>query len=341
MKKLHMAAVGLGLAFLIALILKVGAGRLWQELGVLGWGVVPLIVSEGLANLMHAVGWRQCLAANPCRPRLTSMFGMAMAGFAINYLTPTASMGGEVTKAGLLASQQPAAEAASSVLLDKFCTAFAHVLIILFGSALVFSRTQLSPVLRTIMVVSSIVLIGGLLGFMLIQRAGKLGSVCRGLARRGLGGRKMEAAAQRISAVDGTLQTFYREHPLVLARSVAWHLLGHLMAVVQLWLFLGLMGQPLAPVNVVCASILCLWLDLLTFAVPLNLGTMEGSRMLALGQIGYPILQGMTFGAALRVAQLFWAFFGLATYGSLIWKPRRNTASAPSVDNPAGIPGQL
>ena len=49
----------------------------------------------------------------------------------------------------------------------------------------------------------------------------------------------------------------------------------------------------------------------------------------------------MTFGASFRITQRFWAFLGLATYGSLIGKPRRNTASAPSVDNPAGIPRQL
>jgi hypothetical protein len=60
-----------------------------------------------------------------------------------------------------------------------------------------------------------------------------------------------------------------------------------------------------------------LWFDLLAFAVPLNLGTLEGSRIVAFKAVGYDALLGMTYGVALRLSELFWAGFGLVSHGLL------------------------
>lgn len=89
----------------------------------LGWGVIPLILIEGLGNLVHAVGWRYCIDAPAPQVPLLRLFRMSLAGWAINYLTPSASLGGEVTKAALLASTPKGPEAVSSVLLDKLTSA--------------------------------------------------------------------------------------------------------------------------------------------------------------------------------------------------------------------------
>jgi hypothetical protein len=41
---------------------------------------------------------------------------------------------------------------------------------------------------------------------------------------------------------------------------------------------------------------------------------LEGSRILALKAIGYSAPVGLTFGVAIRVAQISWACFGLVIY---------------------------
>lgn len=69
------------------------------------------------------------------------------------------------------------------------------------------------------------------------------------------------------------------------------------------------------PFHFAAVGFLSLWFDLLTFSIPLNLGTLEGSRIVALKAVGGDALLGMTFGVAIRVAQVFWACFGLASYG--------------------------
>src|SRR3954470_23856947 len=124
MKRFNTVLLVLGLAFLLYLIEKTGWRELWLQLRVLGWGITLILLAEGLANLAHTVGWRHCIASTSLSssigsPRrneaddsvvtnqpglgrrsegvelsLWSLFRMNMAGWAINYLTPTVSVGG-------------------------------------------------------------------------------------------------------------------------------------------------------------------------------------------------------------------------------------------------------
>jgi hypothetical protein len=132
-----------------------------------------------------------------------------------------------------------------------------------------------------------------------------------------LGGRPLERTARHISEVDDALKRFYRERPLGLVLAVGWHLLGHSTAIFQAGLFLRLLEQPAPFATFAAVGFLSLWFDLLTFAIPLNLGTLEGSRIVALKAVGGDALLGMTFGVAIRVGQVFWACFGLASYSLL------------------------
>ena len=314
MKKVNLALVLLGLAFLAYLVWRAGVANLRLQVGALGWGLALLIAAEGAANLAHTAGWRQCILESRGRTPLLRLFRIAAVGYAINYLTPTASVGGEVSRGALLASTHGPREAASSVLLDKLMTAVAHLVLVVLGLLFLSWRVSLPIELWVAMGMTTVLLTGGVGSFLLLQKSGKTGALCRWLVRHGVGGRPMERAAQHISEVDEALKRFFCEHPRRLALSVGWHLLGHSVAILHAWLFLRLLGQPAPLATVVAAGFLSLWFDLLTFAVPLNLGTLEGSRILVLSALGCQALLGVAFGLAIRIAQVFWAFFGLASY---------------------------
>ena len=56
MKKFHAVLLSLGVAFLAWLVHKIGVREIWHELTLLGWGLVPLILCEGVAELIHTSG---------------------------------------------------------------------------------------------------------------------------------------------------------------------------------------------------------------------------------------------------------------------------------------------
>jgi uncharacterized protein (TIRG00374 family) len=329
MKLLHALLLALGIGFLAYLVWRIGFGELWRELGSLGWGLVPLLFSEGAAEFFHTLGWRRCLSAQHRTLGFWLLFRIRMAGYAINYLTPTAALGGEATRAGLLSAYGRGAEAVSGVLIDKACFAFGHLLFVVVGSVIILWRIPLPPALAVGMVVAGLLLAVGIVAFALLQKHGKLGAVVRWLAAHRIGGAKLRQAAEGITAVDESFRVFYRDHPRDLAVAVGWHLVGFPVGILQTWLFFALLNQPASFAVAASVWFLGLWFDLLTFAIPLNLGTLEGSRIVTFKAVGYQALQGMTFGVTLRLAQLVWALYGLINYALLA------STSAPSLKKPA------
>lgn len=314
MKKIHAVLFVLGVAFLGYLVWTIGWGELWHELTALGWGLIPLILSEGVGEMFHTVGWRHCLSGPHRLLPFPVLFGMRMAGYAINYLTPTAALGGEVTKVSLLAANHRGPEAVSGVLIDKVSFAFAHLLFVAVGAMFIVWRIKLPPVLWAALLFSGALVGSGVVALLLLQKYGKLGGAIRWLAGRKIGGRPLQKAAEEITAVDEALRVFYRERPLDLGLSMAWHLLGYSVGIVQTWLFFGLLKQHASLAVAAGTWFLGMWFDLLTFTVPMNIGSLEGSRIVVLKAMGYDSLLGMTYGMTIRLAQLFWSAFGLVSY---------------------------
>lgn len=333
MRKLHVSLLVLGVVFLGWLLWKIGLVELWRELTALGWGLVPLLLLEGLAEMVHTVGLRFCLSGPHRHLPFLRLYQIRMAGYAINYITPTAALGGELSRVGLLATYASGTEAASAVLIDKACFAVGHLLIVLVGSVFILFRVPLAQALRVAMMVAMVPMTVGIIAFILLQSYGKFGAVARWLAARKFGGARLGKAAQHITALDGAFRAFYRDRPGDFVFSVAWHLVGFSVLILQTWLFLGLLHQSASFGVAVGAWLLGLWMDLLTFAVPLNLGTLEGGRVMIFKALGYGALLGATYGVLVRLAQVGWTIFGLVNYGLLLRRPHLS-ASKPATIKP-------
>lgn len=312
----HLALLGIGAAFLGYLIWKIGPTEIWRELRSLSWGLIPLVLAEGVAEMIHTVGWRHCMNEPYRSMSWFFLFRVRMAGYAINYLTPTATLGGEVTKAGLLGAAQKGPGAVTSVLIGKLCFGFSHLLFVVAGSVFIVATVKLPPVLWMAMLFSSALVTTGMVIFLVIQKRGKLGALIRWLAERKIGGHLLKRAAVGMTEIDEALQVYYRERSGELGKAIFWHLLGYTVGIAQTWYFFSLLNRT-SWVVAATTWFLGMWFDLVTFAMPLGLGTLEGSRIIALKAVGYNALLGMTYGVALRLAQLFWAAAGLVNYALL------------------------
>ena len=318
MKKLHTLLLALGSAFLVFLIWRTGLPQLWRELTLLGWGLIPIVIAEGVGELFHAISWRYCLSGTHRRLSLLRLARIHFAGYAVSFLTPTASVAGEVAKGVLLAGRHEGPEAVSAVIIGKLSTAIAHLSLIAVGSIILLPVLQLPSVLRTALILSSAALAAGIAIFLLLQKYGKLGALVRWLVARNILAETLQRVLPSIERVDETLKAFYRERPLDFVQSVFWHWLGFSAGIFSTWYVLFLLAEESA--FTVAARVWCLvlWFDLVTFAVPFSLGVLEGGRAIAFRAFGFAALPGLTFGIVTRLAQLVWAAFGLVNYALMI-----------------------
>jgi uncharacterized membrane protein YbhN (UPF0104 family) len=328
MKKLNAILLLAGILFLAGLIYKIGVGQLSQELGLLGWGLFLFILGEGIAEMIHTVGWRYCLAEPYRSLSWWRLFQIRMAGYAINYLTPTAALGGEATKVNLLLAHHRGPAAVSGVLIEKFCFAFSHVLFVLIGCVIIAGHIHLSGPLWVSMFLSVALVTVGIFTFFLLQKYGKLGALVRWLAARWPANSALQNLAVQITGVDEALRTFYLQ-PRNLWLAVGWHLVGFSVTILQAWFFLYLLKQGTSLFTAATVAFLGMWFDLLTFAVPMNMGSLEGTRIVVLKAVGRTAAAGMTYGLAIRLAQIAWSIVGLALYGWLMAKENKPKEISP------------
>ena len=317
MKRIETILFILGCVLFLALMWNLGVGELWRQWTSLGWGIVPFIVAEGVSELIHTVAWRHCLSKNLRSVPLFYLFRVRLSGYAINYFTPTAAMGGELTKVSLLTAKGEMTEAASGVLIGKVCFAGAHILFVALGTVVIARTVHLSALVWVPLLLSGLLVASGILIFLLLQKYGKIGGFIRWLAAKKVGGQSLKRAAAILTSVDGELAAFYRDRPGDVLRALGWHLAGYSVGIVPTWIFVQSL-QSDASLSIAAAIwFLGMCFDLLTFAVPLNAGSLEGSRVLLMNFLGYPAGAGMTYGIALRLGQMFWAAAGLGARATL------------------------
>jgi len=252
---------------------------------------------------------------------LGQFLGIRLAGTSINYVTPTADIGGEVIKGTLLSLNYLGPEAATGVIIGKLAYTLSQLIFVVVGSSLIFWKINLPAAGSAAMFAGSALLGAGIAGFLLVQKHGKLGVVVRWLVAHKIGGEILKKAGDQITQVDQALQLFYQEHPRDLPLAMLWHMLGMVFSIMKTWYFLLLVtdGSFFSAAGI---WLLGTWFNLLTFAVPMGLGVQEGSRVLAFKILGFNVALGLTYGIALRLEQIFWAAAGLLIYVALLAEKR-------------------
>lgn len=318
MKKFHTVCVLLGFGLLVFLIQQIGFLELCTQMALLGWGLVPLVLIEIVADALHTLGWRHCLPRTLRSLSFSRLFRIRLAGYAINYLTPTATLGGEVVKGTLLSLSHSATGAFQGVVVGKLAYSIAQLLFVSLGSIVTLWGMNLPRGIWLAMLMGSALLAAGVLGFLIAQKLGKLGAVLRWLSARRRVGRYLGVAAQKATEVDEELKLFYRRQPLELPMAILWHIAGMACGVVQAWYFLALLTDHASLHLAAGIWFLGGWFDLMTFAVPLGIGIQEATRVFVLKAVGFDAAMGLAYGVTLRLEQILRAALGLAFYATLL-----------------------
>ena len=322
MRKFHLIAIGSGVVLLAVLVYEIGPAAIWQRMVMLGWGFLLLTLLDGITEVLHTEGWRRCLSGAHRSLSFARVFSIRLAGSSINHLTPTAGFGGEVTKGVLLSTNRTGADAASSVIIDKLSLALAQVIFVAGSGLIIFYRVVLPAGLWVALIAGTGVLTCGIIGFFVVQKYGKLGGVVRWAVAHRIGGAGLRKAAFHATEVDQKLGSYYRSRPYDLPLSVLWHIAALTWSILPAYYFLSFVtgGASMA----LATAIVCLgiWFNLITFALPVDFGVQETTRVIIFTILGFDSAAGLTYGITLRLEQLVWAGAGLAVYALLVGEMR-------------------
>src|SRR5687768_3258121 len=121
-----------GVLLIAYLIHRIGAAEILSAFRSLSWRLVlVLIFPTCLVAITDTVAWRFTFLRPP--RSFARLFGIRLAGEAVNMATPTASVGGDLVKAYLLRPSMPLREGLASVIADKTTGVVSQVLGLLGG----------------------------------------------------------------------------------------------------------------------------------------------------------------------------------------------------------------
>ena len=329
-----------GIALLCGMVGQVGIADLLISFRAVGFWIVPWILLESLPVVLHTAGWAACFQHRQCTIQFWQLVLVRLAGSAINQVTPTATIGGEVVKVLLLAPVLPREQAAASVVIDKASFTLAQMLYLALGILYLTGRLSIPVKLRLSLSLIVGLISLGLLGFVAFQRYGLLSKLVRRLEGYNIGRARLQRLNQHLIPLEAHLAAYYTSHPWWFGGSLMLHFLAFAFGSIQMFLLLRLLLGTNAPqlADAVTAAVVIVALDQMCFFVPGSLGTFEGIRFTVLSTLGIAQMYGLAFGLMARLEGLFWNGLGLLAYAMCTRTALVSKSVQPAVSPPPALP---
>jgi uncharacterized protein (TIRG00374 family) len=321
MRRLQLFLLLLGIALFAYVLHQADLHRVAQGLYAVGWSFLTIFALELLIDLLHSEGWRWCLPHHGHAVTHIDTLLARTAGVAVNVLTPTASVGGEVVKGLLLRRWVPLADGFASVMVDKLTFALGQAIFLCCGAFAVLTGLSFSAEERALALVALAAWVGAVIAFFALQRAG-IFRVGLGVIRTIFGAAAFtNALPGHATEFDAKVTRFLDHHRIELVASVLLHLLAQLVRVPQYYVVMS--ALDLHPTVATCFTTAAglVFMEATAFLIPAKLGVFEGGNALIFSRLGYGVAAGVVVSFTLRLSELASAVLGLAALAYYHFRP--------------------
>jgi putative membrane protein len=312
-RALELALVAAGVALLAALVHRLGSSALMANLRLVGWGIVLIVAQEIFAIVANTLGWRAAFPAHSALP-LRHLIAPRIAGDAVNYVTPTATLGGELVRARLLHDRAARLDVATSIAIAKLSQTIAQLGFIAVGVIVAVAAIPLSGGLRLGLIATTAALSALGVAVWAAQRRGMFAPLVR-LAARFDRHDRLADLGRRMQRLDAEIARVHQARGRPFVVSSGWFFVGWALGTVEIALMLWLLGVPVTPTRVLAIEALSAAIDATLFFVPGKLGTQEGGKVLIFAALGLDPALGLSIGVLRRIRELAWALIGLLILG--------------------------
>lgn len=314
MKRFRWLGLLIGLGLFAWLLKSQDLSQVWQQVRGLHWRFLWVLLFYPVIFGLDTLGWRYALSEkDQGKVRWHQLFRTRLAGEAINYVTPSAWVGGEPVKAYLLSKRYgiPMADGMASVVIAKTTFSISMFVFIVTGIFITLSTRSLGSMIERWVWILLPVLAVLLILFFLVQF---LQPFRKTAAAIGVVLPKWRDLLSKVHEWDATLVRFYRHSPRTVLLSLGFHFLGWVAGVFEVFLILRLLGIPVS-LNTAW-SIECLWILLKTgaFMIPASLGASEGFSLLVCTGLGLTAVSGLALALIRRARELLWVGLGLVEF---------------------------
>lgn len=315
--------VAAGIATFLFLLWRFDPARVLGQLVAFGWGFLALMPYAILDHVLNAWGWKLAFPPESAGGApFWDLVRVRIAGDGVNYLTPSANIGGEFVRPGMMRSALPGDVKITSVLVAKVTQSVGQAFFIISGIGYLVHANLFD--FDGPKATAGAFGIGGIL-FGLVLGVGLLV-----IEPPEWFVRRFPKAVEASTGVRALLKSYLKTHPVRMLGSIAMFMLGYAWGAGEVWIICRFLGLDIGVETAFSVEFLSNLIDALAFWVPAKLGTQEGGKTAIFAALGLPPELGFTLGLVRHVREVSWAGLGLFLYADHQRRVKSPGAPAPA-----------
>jgi hypothetical protein len=300
-----------GAIALAVLIIRANPRQLAADVRDAGWTVPAIVAVYGVVYLLNTVAWRLTMIQPP-RLSYGRAWTINVAAFAMNYLTPFASIGGEPFKIVAASQWMGPRNATASVLNYRLVHIQAHVMVFLTGVLLAFFILPAGTIATSVLILITVVLL--LLGALLlaVHREGVVERLFDLVGRLPLLSRivrRLDRSA--LVEIDRQLIAFHRSSPARYYGALLTEYAARVFSMLEFFIIARGLGHPVSFGTAFLIGGFSSLVVNLFFFMPFNVGSKEGGLYAIFAALGLPPHIGVAAAVTSRLRELTWILIGL------------------------------
>lgn len=311
MRRAETIFIAIAVVFYAWFLAHYGPGQVLGYVRMAGWGLALTISLETVARIANTLGWRVTIEDYPPKLRFVELFAARIGGEAVDYVTPSAQLGGQFVMAVDVREKLRMPVGLATVVVAALAEAVGQIAFITI--ALLISL-RLIPVNADIYwaIVGGFALAVALAGaFFFVQMKQPFSHLWRAAARVKIAQMDTEEIRESAEQADAVLLDLYARHRGRLIASCLCYAAAWSCGPIEIYILLRLLHQPASVQIVLLVEALGLLIERATFLIPAKLVSQEGGKALILGILGYPPGIGFVVGFLRRIKEMVWVLFGL------------------------------
>ncbi len=311
MRRVETFLIVIAIGFYVWFLAHYGPGQVLGYIRLVGWGLALTIALETLSRVANTLGWRVTVKDYPPSLRLVELFAARIGGEAIDYVTPSAQLGGQFVMAVEVRDKLPMPMGLATVVVASLAEAVGQIVFISIALLISLRLIPINPELFWSIVVGFTLAVALAGGFFFIQMKRPFSHLWRAAAKLDIGRINTDEIRASADEADAILIDFYARHRVRLLVSCLCYAVAWSLGPLEIYILLRLLHQPATFQVALLVEAVGLLIERATFLIPAKLVSQEGGKALILGMLGYPAGIGFVVGFLRRIKEMVWVLFGL------------------------------
>jgi glycosyltransferase 2 family protein len=311
MRRLETCFIVLALIFYAWFVSHFGVGELLGYVRLAGWGLALTISLESVSRILNTIGWRVVIEDYPRDLSFIELFAARIGGEAVDYVTPSAQLGGQFVMALTVREKLRMPKGLASVAVAALAEMIGQIAFITIALMISLRLVPITSRLYWATVAGFAIAVTLAALFFFVQKKHPFTHLINAAARIDSSRLKTGLLKDSAAEADAELLHFYATQKTRMALSCFCYLIAWAMGPVEIYILLRLLGHPGTVQIALLVEAMGLLIERATFMIPGKLVSQEGGKALILAMLGYPAGVGFVVGFLRRIKEMVWVLFGL------------------------------